>query len=94
MKKILITNLIAVFSFVSNAQNTRELVSPNNDTTPVIEQSQSVEERLKSQEQELKALKKDNQELKLQMKQLRSPFFKTNRKVAVSRIGSKQIITE
>jgi septal ring factor EnvC (AmiA/AmiB activator) len=94
MKKILILSFLLSYAHFTNAQNASEIVSPNIDTTTVGVKAGSVEERLNKQEQQFQALKKENEVLKKQVKQIRSSLNYTNRKVTVSRTGSKQIIFE
>ena len=92
MKKILIIGLLACYTHISSAQGTKEIVSSNIDTTTVDNKTSSVEDRLNKQDQEIQALKKDNETLKKQMKQLNPTNAK--RRIVVSRVGSKQIVTE
>jgi len=94
MKKILLAALLAVFSHVTNAQSSEEVVSGNIDTTSYTLKAETLDERLTKQETELKALKKDNQLLKNEVKQMKSSLPNSKRKFAVSRVGSKQIVLE
>jgi len=94
MKKILLAALLAVFSHVTNAQSSEEVVSGNIDTTSYTPKAETLDERLTKQETELKALKKDNQLLKNEVKQMKSSLPNSKRKFAVSRVGSKQIVLE
>ncbi len=94
MKKLLIICLLVSYAHLTNAQHANEMVSPNIDTTTSGAKVGSVEERLNEQEQQLKVLKKENEVLKKQVKQIRSSLNYSNRKVTVSRTGSKQLIVE
>ena len=95
MKRLLTIICLSAFTYVSNAQSAEAIVISSNDTV-VNNKSRAVEERLNKQEQELQALKKDNDSLKKEVKQLKGSAVRTggNRKITISRIGSKQVITE
>lgn len=93
MKRILTLVAFAIFSHVSNAQSGDAIVSSND--TVVSGKSKSIEERLNKQEQELQSLKRDNDSLKKEVKQLKSAVSAGgNKKITVSRRGSKQVVTE
>lgn len=94
MKRILIIGLLACYTHVTIAQNAEEVASPNIDTATIAASTVSAEERLNKQEQEIEALKKDNQLLKKQINQLKSSLPNVKRRLHVSRVGSKQLITE
>jgi hypothetical protein len=94
MKKILIMGLLAVYSHVSTAQSSEEIVSTNNDTIAAVSKQLSIEERLNKQEIEIEALKKDNALLKNQIKQMKPSILPTKRKITVSRVGSKQLLAD
>jgi hypothetical protein len=93
MRKILIMSLLVAYSHLTSAQNAGENVSALNDTTLVGTNTVLLEERLNKHEEQLNSLKKENEVLKKQMKQLQT-LFNSNRKVVVSRTGSKQLIVE
>jgi small-conductance mechanosensitive channel len=95
MKKIILAALLAVFSHVTNAQSSEEVVSKNIDTiVDTTPKAEALDDRLTKQETELKALKKDNELLKNQVKQIKSSLPNSKRKFTVSRAGSKQIVVE
>jgi predicted nucleic acid-binding Zn-ribbon protein len=94
MKRIIIIGVLAMYSHISSAQSSQELVAGNTDTTDLSTKSVTLEDRLNKQEVEIQALKKDNSLLKKQMKQVRSSLPATSRKLTISRTGSKQLVTQ
>jgi TolA-binding protein len=104
MKKIIVLLCLAAFTHVSNAQNGEATVSSVANDSVVKEnaksavdntKSMSLEDRLNKQEQEVQALRKDNETLRTQVRQLKSALnFDGNKKITVSRRGSKQVISE
>lgn len=101
MKKISLSILLFFISFCIKAQD-----KPASDTSTIpkttstkppefsefITALQALEKKLNEQQQELARLKKENNLMKEQVEKIASAsfIFTTNRKVEVSRVGSKQ----
>jgi len=94
MKRIIIIGFLAVYSHISSAQTSQELVPANPDTTGVTTKTVVLEDRLNKQEAEIQALKKDNSLLKKQMQQVRPSLPGASRKFTISRTGSKQLVAQ
>ncbi|MDB5249501.1 MAG: hypothetical protein JWQ40_3895 [Segetibacter sp.] len=95
MKRLITIVFLSAFTYASNAQSGDAIYTSSNDTA-AANKSKAVEERLNKQEQELLALKKDNESLKKEVKQLKASAVRTggNKKITISRVGSKQVVTE
>ncbi|HSU49472.1 MAG TPA: hypothetical protein VLJ41_02735 [Segetibacter sp.] len=90
MKKFLMIGFLITYGHLTNAQNANELVAVNDTTVAGLKLS-SLEEKLNKHEEQLQSLRKENDELKKQMKQLR-PLLNADKKIIISRNGSKQLI--